>query len=88
MKIYPILSSYFFYLKKKIPAAYTDPIELKSFLIVLNTVYEIINLGYMTLKTMKDCIGIILHLLVGSDEIVLSRRNNEQELQKYYYCIM
>jgi hypothetical protein len=30
----------------------------------------------MTMKTMKDCIGIILHLLVSMDEVVMNKKNN------------
>lgn len=42
----------------------------------------------MTMKTMKDCIGIILHLLVSMDEVVMNKKNNQQELQHYYFRIM
>jgi hypothetical protein len=35
----------------------------KCFPIVLKTVYEMMNLGYMTLKSMKEYVNIILYIL-------------------------
>lgn len=42
----------------------------------------------MTLKSMKDCIGVILGLLTGLDDVILSKKGSEQELQKYYHSIL
>lgn len=77
-KIYPILSQFFHNFKKRLPNVLGDITELKCLLIVLNTIYEMMNLGYMTLKAMKDYIGISLHLISGIEQGMFAKKSNEQ----------
>lgn len=46
------------------------------------------NLGYMTLKAMKDYIGVVLYLLSSLEQGMFIKKFNEQELIKFHHNII
>ncbi len=59
------MTNFFEYFKNKLPNSLGDINDLKSFYTILKTLHEIIELGYMTLKSIKYYLILILECLQG-----------------------
>ena len=78
-RILPILSTFFYSFKKKLPEVLQDRSEIECMLLFLNSFYTLMNYGYFTILEVKNFIGVILDNLVDYDPFVFRRKRHEND---------